>query len=109
MHRPSVRPERRDQVEIALHEPRQYSAPEEVANLSPTFVEIASQAAPREGYGLDQVAGVGYRKAVEFLIKDYCIDRHPNAAAEISRTSLAACINNYVGDQNVKRCAQRAT
>jgi hypothetical protein len=33
-------------------------------------VEIAQQASDAEQYGLDQIAGVGYRKALEFLIKD---------------------------------------
>jgi hypothetical protein len=86
-----------------------YDVPEEVSKLSPMFVEIAGQASAAESHGLDQVAGVGYRKAVEFLIKDYCMSRHPSAADGIRKAQLAACINNYVGDQNIKRCAQRAT
>ncbi len=52
---------------------------EEIRNLSPNFVETYGQAAAAEQYKLNQVAGVGYRKALEFLIKDYCIARHPDS------------------------------
>lgn len=82
--------------------------PEEIKQLSPNFVEIYGQAAAAEQHQLSQVAGAGYRKALEFLIKDYCISRHPDKAQEIKGAWLATCINNYVDDANTKRCAERA-
>jgi hypothetical protein len=82
--------------------------PEEISQLSPNFVEIYSQAAAAENYKLNQIAGVGYRKALEFLIKDYCITRHPDKAEEIKGAWLATCIKTYVDDANTKRCAERA-
>jgi hypothetical protein len=81
---------------------------QEIKKLSPTFVEIYGQAAAAEQYGLGQIAGVGYRKALEFLIKDYCISRHPDKAEEIKSSWLATCIRTYVDDANTKRCAERA-
>jgi hypothetical protein len=82
--------------------------PEEIEQLSPNFVEIYGQAAAAEQYLLNQMAGVGYRKALEFLVKDYCISQHPDKAEEIKGAWLATCIKNYVGDVNTKLCAERA-
>ncbi len=82
--------------------------PQEIKELSPNFVETYGQAAAAEQYGLNQIAGVGYRKALEFLIKDYCITRHPDKAEEIKGAWLATCIKNYVDDANTKLCAERA-
>jgi hypothetical protein len=82
--------------------------PEEITKLSSNFVEINGQAATAEQYGLNQIAGVGYRKALEFLIKDYCITRHPDKAKEIKGAWLATCIKTYVDDANTKLCAERA-
>jgi hypothetical protein len=39
------------------------------------FLEIYRHAAFAEGDALDQICGPGYRKALEFLIKDYIVDR----------------------------------
>jgi hypothetical protein len=82
--------------------------PEEIKKLSPNFVETFGQSAAAEQYGLNQIAGVGYRKALEFLIKDYCIARHPDKSEEIKGAWLATCIKTYVDDANTKRCAERA-
>jgi hypothetical protein len=77
--------------------------------LSPNFCEIFTQASEAEMRGLDQVAGVGYRKALEFLIKDYCISKHPDHEAKIKTTALGPCIDTYVKDENIKDCAKLAT
>lgn len=44
---------------------------EAITSLSPNFVSIYKQAALAESLGLDQICGIGYRKAIEFLVKDY--------------------------------------
>ncbi len=82
---------------------------EEIKHLSPNFVEVCGQAAGAEQYQLNQIAGVGYRKALEFLIKDYCIYRHPDKAEEIKAKFLDKCIKTYVDDANIKDCAELAT
>lgn len=82
--------------------------PEEIKKLSPNFMEIYGQAAAAEQYGLNQIAGVGYRKALEFLVKDYCISRQPDKAEEIKSAFLGTCIKTYVDDANTKLCAERA-
>jgi hypothetical protein len=82
---------------------------EEITQLSPNFAEIYGQAAAAEHYMLNQIAGVGYRKALEFLIKDYCIYRHPDKKEEIKAKFLDKCIKTYVDDANIKDCAELAT
>ena len=84
------------------------SIPEEIKTLSINFTEIFGQAHTAEHYGLDQIAGVGYRKALEFLIKDFCISKHNDKEEEIKGKFLGVCINEYVDDANIKECARRA-
>ncbi|WP_082548131.1 DUF4145 domain-containing protein [Massilia sp. Root335] len=81
---------------------------EGIVKLSPNFFEIYTQATEADHRRLDQVAGVGYRKALEFLVKDYCCDKNPDDADTIKKTALAACIDRYVNDQNIKDCAKLA-
>ena len=57
----------------------------------------------------NEIAGVGYRKALEFLIKDYCIHKTPEKSDIIKRTNLGSVIENFVEDTNIKNCAKRAT
>ena len=89
-------------------DPREPDIPEEVAEISKTFKEIYKQAIAAEDHQLNEIAGVGYRKALEFLVKDYCIKRHPDSAKEIKKKFLGKCIEEYVDDGNVKTCAKRA-
>ena len=45
--------------------------PEFANELSPSFVSIFKEAAQAKARGLEQIAGPGFRKACEFLVKDY--------------------------------------
>jgi hypothetical protein len=99
--------------EFVLHQlvpntPKKPHIPEEVASTSPLFPEIYIQAIAAETYGLHQIAGGGYRKAVEFLIKDYCIFINKAAENEIKSSYLAPCINKFVDSPQIKICAERA-
>ncbi|MFR0693421.1 hypothetical protein ACLUTX_28785 [Enterobacterales bacterium AE_CKDN230030158-1A_HGKHYDSX7] len=80
----------------------------EVAEISTAFVEIYQQASIADSQDLDQVSGVGYRKALEFLIKDYCCHKQPEKSEEIKRATLSQVISNYVENGNIKGCAVRA-
>jgi hypothetical protein len=93
----------------APFEPMTPVQPTEVAAISPQFVEIFRQAAAAEGMKLKDVAGCGYRKALEFLIKDYCVARNPGRRDAIERSFLGKVIDDDVDDENIKDCAQRAT
>jgi hypothetical protein len=83
--------------------------PEEIKELSPNFIEIFGQASAAEQYQLGQIAGVGYRKALEFLVKDYCIFKHPCEEEKIRSVFLGTCIETYVDDANIRDCAKLAT
>lgn len=82
---------------------------EELTKLFPSFVKIYTQAEIAESEGLDEIAGVGYRKALEFLIKDYCILKNPDKEEAIKKSLLGNVIENYIEDHNIKICAKRAT
>ncbi len=90
-------------------EPKQPLVPDLVAAVSPNFVRSYGQAFAAEVHGLEQLTGIGLRKALEFLAKDFAIREHPQDAEQIKSKPLAVCISEYLGDPNVKRCATRAT
>ena len=82
-----------------------------IGSTSTMFVRIYNQALSAENAGLDQICGPGYRKALEFLIKDFLksLTTDENRRASIEKTQLAACIANYVDDPKLKTTASRAT
>ena len=82
--------------------------PKTISDISPQFEIIYNQALEAESKGLDQLFGMGLRKALEFLVKDYAISEHPDKADEIRQNLLGQCIEKYVTDPNVKQCAKRA-
>ena len=59
-----------------------------VSDLSPRFVEILQQAAFADSQNLDELSGIGYGKALEFLIKDYCIHKNPEKSEVIRAAFL---------------------
>jgi hypothetical protein len=81
---------------------------ETIAEISPDFVEIFNQSIAAEAKKLTQIVGIGLRKALEFLIKDYIIKKNPDKEDKIRKLFLGKCIDKYVDDQNVKECAKRA-
>ena len=84
------------------------SVPQEITDVSPDFKRILSQAAEADARGLHDIAGPGYRKSLEFLVKDYCIFLDPEEADAIRHSSLGACISDHVDDTKVVDCAKRA-
>ncbi|HUK56130.1 MAG TPA: hypothetical protein VLY20_05685, partial [Nitrospiria bacterium] len=57
--------------------------PESVEKLSPKFCEIYNEAAWAESLKLLNVAGPGYRKALEFLVKDNVCAEEPGETEKI--------------------------
>lgn len=80
----------------------------EIMSISPSFVKIYNEANHAEINGLLEICGVGYRKALEFLIKDYLIKKNPEKSDSIKKKFLGKCIQEDVMDQKVKSVAQRA-
>jgi hypothetical protein len=83
--------------------------PTKITELSVSFVEIYRQAAYAESLRLMEIAGMGYRKALEFLIKDFAVQQFPDREAEIKEKLLGKVIDEFIEDSNVKRTAKRAT
>ena len=79
-----------------------------IEEVSPSFCEIYNQAYAAEQMDLDQVCGVGYRKALEFLIKDYLISLNPDKEDKIKNKLLGNCIKDDVTDTNIKIVSERA-
>lgn len=96
-------------VSIAPRTVEPYRAPAEIAALSPTFVKIMTQVGTAEAFRLDQLVGIGLRKALEFLIKDFAISENSGEKERILQMFLGPCIKAYIPDGNIKSCAERAT
>lgn len=72
--------------------------PEIVNKTFPAFKIIFDQALQAELLGLDQIAGVGYRKAVEFLVKEYVIHKKPDSSETIKSKFLGKVIDDNLND-----------
>jgi len=81
---------------------------EKIELISPQFCKIYNEAYTAEQIGLEQITGVGYRKSLEFLIKDYLISIYPSKEEEIKANFLSNCINELVEDKRIKSVASRA-
>ncbi len=79
-----------------------------ISELSPKFVEIYNQSECSEAYNLSQISGMGYRKALEFLIKDYAICFYPEEKEEIKSISLMNCIKKYIDNTKIKTLAEKS-
>ncbi|MCM1052479.1 MAG: hypothetical protein NC483_00655 [Ruminococcus sp.] len=77
-----------------------------ISNLSVNFVKIYNEALSAEIYNLNNIAGIGYRKALEFLIKDYCIFKNPNKESEIKSQLLGQVIDNYIDSVKIKNLSK---
>ena len=85
-------------VDYTYRPPIKVKLPENIEKVSPIFVEIYSQATVAESETLNQIAGVGYRKAAEFLIKDYAISKNPSDEGKIKAIMLGQVIADYLND-----------
>lgn len=72
------------------------------------FIKTYLQSLEAESYGLDEIAGMGYRKAIEYLVKDWAIQNNPEKKDEILKKWLGAVISEFFkGD--LKEILERAT
>lgn len=78
---------------------------QEIRNRYPRFAKIYEQALTAESFGLDEIAGMGMRKAVEALIKQLAIELHPDRAEQIKNEMLSQTIKE-IEFQNVQLLAK---
>lgn len=79
-----------------------------LASVSPMFIDIYNQSKQAETLNMQHIAGIGYRKALEFLVKDYSIRFHSDKSDSIKTMPLAQCINTYIDHPKIKTLAERS-
>lgn len=89
--------------------PQQFEFDENIKNISPNFSEIYNQAVSAESHELNQISGIGYRKALEFLIKDYCIYRNDDKESKIKSMPLSQVITTYIDSSKIQNLAKAST
>ncbi len=72
------------------------------------FIKTYLQSLEAEMHGLDEIAGMGFRKAIEYLVKDWAIQNNPNNKEKIEGLWLGGVIKNYYED-DLKDILERAT
>ncbi len=95
-------------ISLAPFSPKPPEHSDEVSKVSPQFVTIFREAAAAEGWRLKEIAGCGYRKALEFLVKDYCVMQEPASEESIKAKFLGQVIEDHITDASIKACAKRA-
>ena len=80
--------------------------PETIKNVSPSFVDIFNEAESAHQLGFEQVAGPGYRKAFEFLIKDYANSLAPND--DVLKMKAGDVVKKLIPDPRIQKVAERS-
>lgn len=82
-----------------------------ISETFPMFVNLYNQSEIAESMGLSDICGVGYRKSLEFLVKDYLInlaDKDTSIDKEKIKTApLSQCINK-IKDERIKNVATKS-
>lgn len=76
-----------------------------IEELSPRFVNVYYQAQMAEQNEAYTIAGMGYRAALEILIKDYALNSLHDDKNKISSMSLNDCIAHYFKGENKENIA----
>lgn len=85
-------------LKYTYHPPLENDLPRKLNEAFPAFKEIYDQSLKAESMGLDQIAGIGFRKSLEFLIKSYAISKDPDNQSKIEKETLSNTIKNRYGD-----------
>jgi len=86
--------------------------PEIIVKFESKFIKTYMQALQAENLGLDEIAGMGYRKAIEYLVKDYLIQKDQNLEGNIEDLALSNVIDQNFTDSrenDLKDLLKRAT
>lgn len=81
-----------------------------INDLSPQFCDIYNQSLKAELNQMSDISGMGFRKSLEFLIKDYCIKKNSSIKEEdIKGLPLSQVIENYVESDKIKKLAKASS
>jgi transcription elongation factor Elf1 len=90
-----------------------FEVTEDIQKISPEFLFIYTQALQAEKQGLDKICGMGYRKALEFLIKDYLkyniTECSEYTNEQVENTALRNCIKQWIENPKIKSVSEKAT
>ncbi|MBJ7881627.1 DUF4145 domain-containing protein [Gelidibacter salicanalis] len=95
-------------TKVIIGKPKKTFFSEEISTISPMFLKIYNESFTAEQMQLLEISGVGYRKALEFLIKDFLIKMKPDKSELIKKMFLGKCIAELVDDPKIKTTAKRA-
>lgn len=79
--------------------------PELLSKLSPRFADLHNQAKTAESKSLIDIAAVGFRAALEVLVKEFAITELNEPAADVESKSLAAVIGMYLQQADLVKTA----
>ena len=81
--------------------------PDDMKKYFPDFYEIYAQANIAENRNLHQITGMAYRKALEYLVKQYLIEKKPDEKSKILVETLGQSISrlDYPIIKNLARAA----
>lgn len=72
------------------------------------FIETYLQSLQAENNGLSELAGMGFRKSIEYLVKDWAIKNNPEEKEKIEKLWLGQVISSYY-EGDLKDILERAT
>lgn len=79
----------------------------EIIDLSSEFVSVYNQAEIAEAQNLNKICGMGYRRALEFLVDAYIRKIKPTETIA-PNLELGKKINNYIDDSKIKTLAKKS-
>lgn len=88
--------------------PKETAFSETIKKISPKFIKIFTQSEIAEQNSLDMIAGCGFRKSIEFLVKDYLIYLNPQKEENIKNEFLGASIKK-LENPKIQTLAEKAT
>lgn len=83
-----------------------YPFSENIQKLSPQFITTYNDSLRAESLELNSICGMGYRKSLEFLVKDYAIFKNPDKKSDIEKSLLGKCIETYISDKRLQTLAK---
>lgn len=80
-----------------------------IKTISPKFIEAYKQSEIAEKYSLNEISGTGYRKAFEYLVKDYAcsIETDSSKHDAIKSDWLAKVIKERIDNEPLKNICDR--
>ncbi|HEM9634204.1 TPA: DUF4145 domain-containing protein [Streptococcus agalactiae] len=94
-----------EHIEVIPNLPSDIPISDDVETVSPIGKQIYVQALKAEQEKLDHIAGIGYRKALEFFVKDFSIAINPDDENKIIKMPLKQVIEKYIDDNDLKTLA----